>query len=265
MLPSVHRCAADERDGRTDERRRVGRGRRDVDDRGVAVIALLIEAVLVAPSESVMLAVMVWPPSVRRTSRLAPVPSVPSRLDVHEMRLEASPSKSSMALAVRTMRVPASFAVPLAGAVMRSTGATFSSRMRMVTEAWPSWPSASVTAAVRTCMPRVSADAGMLAPVPSAPSRLDDQRMLRAMSPSSKSLAVPVSMMGRSRRKRTELCAGATIATCGVRPTWTVVVDWPVRPWPSVTRAVMVCTPARRVEMVRAAPLPKAPSRLELH
>ena len=56
----------------------------------------------------------------------------------------------------------------------------------------PDDPPESVTSAVMVWLPTLSVDEFTEAPVPSEPSRLDDQAMFAEMSPSSVSVAVPV-------------------------------------------------------------------------
>ena len=55
------------------------------------------------------------------------------------------------------------------------------------------------------------------------------------------------------------------MATLGLWPTWSVICARPLRPVASVTRAVMVCVPGWRRATVMLAPVPRAPSRLDVH
>ena len=162
---------------------------------GVGVMMTVICAVEVAPSESVTEAVIVCWPSRSRTAFDAPTKSAPWRLDVHWTWLEMSPSKSSLAVAVRITSVSAGADELSCGAVMARAGATFGPRIRTMAWAWPTFPLTSVTAAVIVCVPRLS-ERLMLPPVPSDPSRseLHWSRLLRL--PSSKSLAVPMKATG---------------------------------------------------------------------
>ena len=86
------------------------------------------------------------------TVRVPPPPSAPSRLDAHWTLLVTLPSKSSVAVAARLTVVPAGTEAPSVGALIVTTGATLASRTRMLTTAWPRSPSASVAAAVVTCV-----------------------------------------------------------------------------------------------------------------
>src|SRR5581483_8307774 len=77
-----------------------------------------------APPASVTFAVIVWRPERRfEVTTDAPVPSGPSRLDVHWMRLETSPLSASTAAPVRVTGEPGMTREPLAGARMRTSGA----------------------------------------------------------------------------------------------------------------------------------------------
>src|SRR6185503_4895834 len=81
-----------------------------------------IEAVAVAPSESVTVAVIVWLPSRGMSTRVAPVPRSPLRLDVQWICALRLPSKSSLAVAWKDTVVPAGTETPLAGAVITRFG-----------------------------------------------------------------------------------------------------------------------------------------------
>ena len=218
-----------------------------------------------APSESVAEATSVWLPSESIAVRPGPGPSAPSRLDVHWMRLVTSPSKSSAAVAPRASSVPAGTAVPSAGAAIVTRGGAFGDRTRTEMRASPRSPSSSLTRALITCAPTPSAPAVTLGPVPSAPSRSELQAMRAPRSPSSTSVARPVKVIGRPLVKTTVPSAGAAMVTTGGWVTVTVIAAWPTRPPVSVARAVIVCTPGRSAVVVRAAPAPRRPSRLELH
>ena len=55
------------------------------------------------------------------------------------------------------------------------------------------------------------------------------------------------------------------MVTFGLWPTLSVICARPARPVASVTRAVMTCVPGWRRATVRAAPVPRGPSRLDVH
>src|SRR5205823_14760879 len=87
---------------------------------------------------------------------------------------------------------------------------------------------------------------------------------LGARLPSSRSVAVPV----RFRASPTPTSApfgGDVMVTTGAALTVTVMDDVTVFPPVSVTDAVMRCEPADNELALIDAPLPRAPSRLELH
>ena len=97
-------------------------------------IATVTVDVAVAPSRSVTTAVRVCVPSERLgTSSSWPVPSAPSRLDVHRMVALRSPSSASEASPLRSTALPASSAPPSSGLMMLTTGGTFGPRMTSVT------------------------------------------------------------------------------------------------------------------------------------
>ena len=55
------------------------------------------------------------------------------------------------------------------------------------------------------------------------------------------------------------------MVTTGGWVTVIVIAAWPTRPPVSVARALIVCTPGRSAVVARVAPVPRGPSRLELH
>lgn len=142
---------------------------------GSTLTSTVIDVLTVRPVVSATVAVMVW----------LPARSVPVVTDRPEAAVEA--------------RGPADGG-PLAGALIVTTGGAFSSRTRIVTRASPTRPWASVTAAVSVCVPMPRAPAVTAEPTPSAPSRLDDQRICCDRSPSSTSVAAARSTIGSWRR-----------------------------------------------------------------
>ena len=232
---------------------------------GLGAIVTCTAAVPTAPSESVTDATRVWLPSDRVAVRTGPGANAPSRLEVQRMPAVTSPSKSSTAVAPSVSGVPAGTAVPSAGPVIVTRGGTFGARTRTEMRVLPRRPSASVTVASITCVPTVSAPAAMLDPVPSAPSRSDVHVMCAPRSPSSTSVARAVSVSGRPLVNTTVPSAGATMVTAGGWTTVIATVAWPTSPPASVTRAVTVCRPGRSAAAVTVGPVPRGPSRLELH
>src|SRR6266508_3979764 len=74
------------------------------------------------PPESVTAAVMVCVPWLSARVQLPPVPSWPSRLDVHTRRVVSEPSSTSVAVPVQLMLEPAVKLVPLLGVVRLTVG-----------------------------------------------------------------------------------------------------------------------------------------------
>ena len=129
-------------------------------------------------------------------------------------------------------------------------------------------PPRSVTVAVSWCVPSLSMCV-MLPPVPSAPSRSDVHAIADVRSPSSRSLALPVKVIEADEASVWPEVGDVMVTSGAVLPGgggFTVTVIWlePVRLWPSVADAVIVCVPCPS-EVVTTAPWPSGPARLELH
>ena len=170
----------------------------------------------VRPPLSVTAAVMVWVPTDSVRDRLPPVPSAPSRFDVQASAAVRLPSCVSLAVPVKVTAVPSTTEVPLAGAVMLTTGAVLLG-VALVTVtvrvADPVRPPLSVTAAVIVCVPTDSVR-DRLPPVPNAPSRFDVQVSAVVRLPSCVSLAVPVKVTAVPSTTDVPL-AGAVMLTTG--------------------------------------------------
>ena len=90
------------------------------------VIVIVIVACPTRPPASVARAVIVCVPGRSAVvPRDAPVPSGPSRLELHAIRLPRSPSSASLAAPRKPTEVPGSALVPDAGPRMVTTGAVF--------------------------------------------------------------------------------------------------------------------------------------------
>ena len=152
-----------------------------------------------------------------------PVPSWPSRSDVHTSDAPRSPSTLSVAVAVKVAAKWTGKSRPSCGAVMVTAGGR--SKTVSCTVATPVRPVAFRTVAVIVCVPRWRVAAVTLAPVPRAPSRLERQAIVPLRSPSRSSRAVAVNVTGWSSKKL-EPAPGAVIVTCGSRR---------VAGWPSMT------------------------------
>src|SRR5262245_30576843 len=115
------------------------------------------------------------------------------------------------------------------------------------------------------CVPTASV-AEMLAPVPRLPEMLELQWIWLEIAPSKSSMAVPLRVTGLPAIDEPP-SAGAVIATEGATlglRTRTVICPCPAIPELSVTAAVIVCVPTRRGTLDYDAPLPRAPSRLDV-
>ena len=227
---------------------------------GVALIVTVIVARPVLPAVSVAEAAMMCVPadSVLAVT-LGPVPRRPSRLEV-QMTAEARfPSSTSVAVAVKAAVAPGSKLAPVAGAVIATVGVALTA---MVIVARPVLLALSVAAAVIVWMPVESVLTVIVAPVPSAPSRLEVQTIREVRVPSSTSVAVPVKVTAAPGSNVVPV--GAVIATTGVALTVMVIMVWVVLPPLSVTVAVMVCVPVESALAVIVRPVPSAPSRLEV-
>src|SRR5207237_637023 len=232
-------------------------------------------------ARSVAEAVIVCTPIERLLAvKLAPVPTAPSRLEVQMIVDDRSPSIVSMAVAVKVIGFPSANRVavaakgmgapkanflPAAGEVSVRTGAE-TLATSMVIAALPVRLPVSAARAVIVWWPRLRFERLKVPPVPIWPSRSDVQTMALVRSPSIESMAVPAKVIGWPGRNLLPR-AGDVMVTTGGASASTVSVSWllPVSLTLSVADAVMVCTPADRLEVVKPAPVPIWPSRLEVH
>jgi hypothetical protein len=152
----------------------------------------VIEAVRAVVAESVTLAVMTCAPFDSFFVRLEPVPSTPSRSEVHRIELERSPSSASFASPWNTTSSPDVKEAFAAGARMAIVGGVLATAMVTVAVREP--PSESVALAVIVCDP---GDRRLVnsPPVPIGPSMLDVHVIWPVRLPSSKSLADPLKWM----------------------------------------------------------------------
>ena len=170
-----------------------------------------------SPPPSVTDAVIVCMPSVRIVVSCPPVPRNPWRLDVHVSCALRSPSAASLAVAASVTGVPAGSEAPRGGAVIVTVGGWFGACTDTVTCAWPRSPLESVAAAVSTCVPGRSAAVTTAGPDPSGPSRLEVHSSDALRFPSSRSVAVPFSVIG-SPAANVARSTGDVIATAGALP-----------------------------------------------
>jgi hypothetical protein len=98
------------------------------------------------------------------------------------MRLATSPSKSSTAVPRRVIAVPAGTVVPETGLTTVTRGGVLGARATIGTLALLLRPLPSVAVAVITCAPTLSTATLKRPPVPSRPSRSEDQTTLAPMS-----------------------------------------------------------------------------------
>src|SRR5262245_29906178 len=223
---------------------------------GVELTTTVIEVVAVLPPLSVTEAVMRCVPERRFDLVIdGPVPRLPSRFEPHWMVREVS--SKSLAVAMKETAAPCSKEALLAGAVMATVGVELTTTV-IVAEAL--LPPLSVTDAVMVWVPELSVLLVREVPEPSAPSRLEVDWMLREVS--SKSLAVVVKVMAWACSKE-EPVAGPVMLMVGVEFTTTLTEVLALLPPESVTEAVMVWAPERKLLMVSEAPVPREPSRLE--
>src|SRR5439155_503835 len=166
-----------------------------------------------------------------------------------------------VAVPLKATLVPTKTRVPAGGAAIVTTGGLGV----IVTWTWaePTAPSESVAEATSVWLPSESI-AVRPGPGPSAPSRLDVHWMRLVTSPSKSSAAVAASVSGVPAGT-TVPSAGAAMVTTGGWVTVIVIAAWPTRPPVSVARALIVCTPGRSAVVATVAPVPRGPSRLELH
>jgi hypothetical protein len=228
---------------------------------GVFVTVIETVAVRVMPPESVMLAVTVCVPLLRRLVKLPPVPMGPSMLDVHAIADVTLPSSASVAVAWKAIEFDVLNVAPLAGAWIEMAGGAFVTVM--VTESFAATPSASTTRRRIVCVPADSRRL-KLPPVPIAPSMLDVHAIDPVRSPSSTSLAEARNAIW-SPVENVLPPAGLARAICGGVSATVIVIDAvAVSPPESVTVAVMTCVPLlRRLETM--PPLPSGPSTLDVH
>ena len=219
----------------------------------------------VRPPRSVADAVMTCVPALRRVVvKLAPEPMSPSRSDVQRSDAERLPSVASLAVPLKARLVPAKTVVPSAGPVIATTGGVGVTVRRTCAE--PVAPSESVTEAVRTWVPSESVTV-RVPPPPSAPSRLDAHWILLVTLPSKSSVAVAPSITVLPAGAEAP-SAGAPIVTTGATlgsRTRMLTWAWPRCPSLSVAAAVMTCVPTLSVLVLIVAPVPRAPSRLDVH
>ena len=219
----------------------------------------------VRPPRLVADAVIVCVPALRRVVvKLAPVPMRPSRSDVQRSDAERLPSVASFAVPLKPRLVPRKTVLPSGGPVMVTTGGVGVT----VTCTWaePVAPSESVTDATRTWLPAESVTV-RVPPPPSAPSRLDAHWTLLVTLPSKSSVAVAARLTVVPAGTEVP-SVGALIVTTGATlgsRTRMLTMAWPRSPSTSVAAAVMTCAPALSVLVLIAGPVPRAPSRLDIH
>ena len=219
----------------------------------------------VSPPRSVAEAVMRCVPALRCVvAKLAPEPMSPSRSELQRSDAERLPSVASFAVPLKARLVPAKTVVPSAGPLMVTTGAVAVTVSR--TWAEPVAPSVSVTDAVRTWLPSESVTV-RVPPPPSAPSRLDAHwiRLVTLPSKSSVAVAPRVTVLPAGTEAPS---AGALMVTTGATlasRTRMLTCAWPWSESLSVAPAVMMCVPVVSVVGLMVAPVPRAPSRLDVH
>ena len=175
-------------------------------------IVISIKAEPCNPPESVTAAVIVWAPGESVSEDMeAPLSNTPSMLDCHDTLPLRSPS-SSLAMAVKLTSTPSSKLAPSVGDVMVTTGLLLPAILSVMLSD-PGRPPLSNTCAVMICAPPVRL-ALTDAPVSRMPSMLDVHAISDAMSPSSRSLAMPVKGI-RSVSSKLLPSAGAVIVTTG--------------------------------------------------
>jgi len=106
----------------------------------------MIAVLTVFAPESVTEAVIVWVPSLKITLIVSPVPSAPSRLDVHDIEVDIFPSLGSVANPINETNVPENIEDWFSGFVILIAGAP--SVIVTVIESDAKFPPLSVTAAV---------------------------------------------------------------------------------------------------------------------
>src|SRR5439155_1555798 len=199
---------------------------------GVVLTVMVIEARPVLPPLSVAAAVVGGVPGVI----VPPAPMAPSRLEVQAIAAVRLPSSRSLAVALRVTGAPGSKVAPAVGALIVTVGVLFTTT---VIDARPVLLPLSVADAVIVWVPELSVPVVTLKPVPSAPSRSEDQTIDPVRVPSSRSVAVPVKVIGAPCSK-VEPAAGALMVTVGVALTTIVRVVAARLPPASVTEAVIM-------------------------
>src|SRR5262249_56791239 len=112
------------------------------------------------------------------------------------------------------------------------------------------------------CVPTRRVAALMAAPVPSAPSRLELQRILALRSPSSLSEAVAARPSGSRLANSTVPSVGVVIRTTGGWFTTRSIWATALAPLGAVTRPVVVWVPALSAGAGIVAPGPRGPARV---
>ena len=170
-----------------------------------------------SPPASTAFAVRTWTPSRSGTTRLAPVPSGPSTLDVQTSALLSVPFSASDAVPARDTGTPLGSLAPPDGVAMVTVGGVFGGRTTTETRACPVRPEESVTDAVTLWVPARSVEVEMPGPVPSGPSRLELHLSAPLRLPSSTSVALPW-QTSVPPTMRVVPSGGAVIATTGALP-----------------------------------------------
>src|SRR6266540_7433917 len=220
-----------------------------------------MESLPVFPPLSVTCAEMTWAPVDNELTLMdGPVP-ISTLSEVHWMPDDTSPSSRSSALAANWICSPGENTAPFTGDVMATPGGALTTTE---TDAVDVLPPVSVTDAVIVCVPLLSALVVTKGPEPRTPSMFELHWMPDDRSPSSRSVAVPVNVTGRSGAEIVP-SGGAVMFTTGAALTVTAMDDVTVLPPVSVTEAVITCPPSDNEVALTDAPVPRSPSWLELH
>lgn len=217
-------------------------------------------AVALDPFASATVAVMVWVPFESVLVSVAPVPSAPSRLDVHAIEPLSPPSSKSEAVPWREMASLVRNAAALTGDVIETEGGVLATVT--MTDADDRRPSESVTVAVIVCVPLESFRENV-PPSPICPSRFEVHTIEPVRSPSSASLALPRNATVSAVRTAAP-SEGAWIETVGASPATEIETDVePVASSASVALAVMTWVPLGS-ERLKLAPEPIRPATSEV-
>ena len=154
-----------------------------------ALTVTVMEAVVVAPAESVTRAVMVWVPLLRVFEKVPPVPIWPSRLEFQVKFAVKLPFSTSEAEPENVTVAPKGNEAPVAGLLIVTVGGLFAATV-METEAVVVLPAESVTRAVMVWVPLLRVLV-KLPPVPIGPSIVELQDRFEVRLPSSTSDALP--------------------------------------------------------------------------